>query len=116
MTKLEQFFFDNAGCSYDPKTETKQEGQARGAAELAKAMHYALDKGWTFEWDHDAGESCNCGEKNCGHTVEYCLLEDASNGNRILGSLSGICGATADYRRVVEAELALEAMHRAEGK
>ena len=115
MTKLEQFFFDNAGVGWNPQTETKQEGQARGAAELAKAMHYALDKGWTFEWGAD-DQRCNCGKKNCGHTVEYCQLEDASNGNHILGSLSGICGATAAYRRVVEAELALEAMHRAEGK
>lgn len=109
MTKLEQFYFDNAGSSYDPKVETEEQGKARGAADLAKAAHYALDQGWTFEWDTDPdGHSCDE-----DHSVEYCQLWD---GETLLGSLSEICGATDDYRRVVEAELALEAMHAREAK
>lgn len=104
MTKLEQFFFDNAGFSFDPKTETKEQGMERGAVELAKAMHFALDQNWTFEWGTDE-DGHECDED---HSVEYCQLND---GNILLQSLSGICGATVDYRRVVEAELALQAMN-----
>lgn len=110
MTKLEQFFYDNAGYSYDPKTETKEQGKVRCAVDLARAAHYAIDQpDWHFEWGQD-DQPCECGEPNCDHLVEYCQLCDGDN---LLESLSGISGATDEYRRVVEAELALEAMNKA---
>ena len=107
MTKQEQFFYDNAGSSYDPKTETKEQGQERGARRLAEAETYAAQSGWTFEWGQD--DRCDHGKDcdNHSHMAEYCLL---SNGDEVLASLSMICGPTSDYRRVVQAELALEAM------
>lgn len=113
MTRLEQFFYDHAGYGYDPETETPEHAQQDHAVQLAAALHYAIDHLWHFEWAPDRDEPCNCGERNCGHTVEYCQLW---GGYRVLASLSAICGATDDYRRVVEAELALEARatHKAE--
>jgi hypothetical protein len=110
MTKLERFFYDNAGYSYNPETETPEDGKRKGAIALAAAVRFALENGWRFDWDNDTDEPCNCGESDCDHTVEFCLL---THGDTLLGSLSGICGATENYRRVVEAELALEAMRRA---
>lgn len=47
------------------------------------------------------------------HACEYCDLHDA-DGN-LLASLCGIWDASADYRRVVQAELALEAIDAIEG-
>ena len=34
MTKQEQFFYDHAGWSYDPKTETPEQGRERCAKDL----------------------------------------------------------------------------------
>jgi hypothetical protein len=108
MTKQQQFFYDNAGGSWNPATETWQEGTARYAAELAQAETYAQEQGWFFTWEaddipcqHEDGED---------HEAEVCDLN--ARDHALLGSLSGICGATDEYRRVVQAELALEAKGR----
>lgn len=60
LTKLEQFFYDNAGgFSYDPKTETAEQGRERGACLLARAAVHALENNWSVEWSADEdGECC----------------------------------------------------------
>lgn len=104
MTKTEQFFFDHAGWGYDPLTETSDEGRARCAKRLAAAEQWATDEGMSFEWTPDEyadepGEWC-------------CVARDA--GGVVLASLGGVGFESGEpwgdpYRRVVEAELALEA-------
>ena len=105
------FFLRNAGCSYNPNTETKQQGMARGARRLAKAERDARALGYTFEWNDDwsigdHSKEFDCYEDGGPDTCEYCLMRD-ENG-KVVQSLHCIDDATREYRRVVEAELALE--------
>ena len=110
------FFLRNAGYSYDPKTETKQQGRARCARESAKAERDASALGYTFNWadDPEGCIGCDCGSPDCAcstskpHETLWCWVED-ENG-KTLASLGSICGATREYRRVIEAELAQESL------
>jgi len=103
-----RFFHENAGWSVPP-------GKAACALSLAKAEAEASAKGWQCEWSPDECIGCDCGSENCPcctgepHEVERCTLTDESG--EFLACLGGICGATHEYRRVVEAELAVEASH-----
>jgi len=110
MTKQEQFFYDNAGGCYDPATETWEEGRTRSAVRLAQAETWAVQEGLRYCWWPDPDGCCmdDCDHADC----EYCELVHPDG--IVRESLSGICGATPDYRRVVQAELALEAMGRQE--
>lgn len=118
MTKQEQFFYDNAGYSYDAKVETAEQGRERCAKSLAQAETYARDENWRYDWDQDrdACIGCDCGSGECAcstgepHETLTCVLRDEHA--HVLASLGGICEPTAKYQRVVEAELALEAMPR----
>lgn len=110
-----QFFFEHAGHSYDPKTESKTQGRKRCARALARAERQALELGYSFEWliDSDVDSSdfscskpawnlwgCIC-RNSCGESVESLWgIDFGRNGNPW----------SAPYRRVVEAELALEAL------
>jgi hypothetical protein len=108
------FFLKHAGYSYDPKTETPMQGRIKTAHKLAQAEKYAKNHDWIFEWGDDWDDPKHCDKSNGDgteykpKTCEYCYLyNDVSD---VLASLSCIDDADADYRRVVEAELALEAM------
>lgn len=102
LTAAEQFFFDHAGYSYDPKSETAEHGRIRCAKNLAAAEGIAREAGVSFEWvpDADVDEPNQWG----------CMLHDAAGS--IHQSLWGIdFGRHGEpwgdkYRRVVEAELA----------
>ena len=105
------FFLRNAGYSYNPETQTKQAGRSECARKLAKAERDARALGYTFEWRDDwsvgnhfkeYGECYANGEPS---TCESCLMLDDGE---VVQSLGCIDDATRDYRRVVEAELALE--------
>ena len=107
------FFLRNAGYSYDPKTETKQAGRASCARKLAKAERDARALGYTFDWEDDWSLGCTH-EKYYGEayangepaTCESCIMRDPAGA--VVQSLGCIDDATREYRRVVEAELALE--------
>ena len=106
-----QFFYTNAGCAYDPKTETPTEGRKRCALILAAAETFARAAGVSFEWliDVDADEPGQWG----------CILRD--NTGEAKQSLWGIDFGPGgspwgeNYRRVVEAELALDYMRETIG-
>lgn len=106
-----QFFFRNAGYSYNPKTQTKQQGRAACARKLAKAERDARALGYTFAWEDDWSIGDHQKEFDCyvdsgPDTCETCMmLDDAGN---VVQSLGCIDDATREYRRVIEAELALE--------
>lgn len=128
MTKQEQFFYDNAGYSYNPKTETETEGRQRGAVAMAQAETYAREHNWSFSWEYEQerpqdvfGKPCprksKCNLSDCKfahynprNEFFSCLLWDNGDTPKVIGSLGMIEAPTREYRRVVEAELALEAM------
>ncbi len=100
MTRQEQFFYDNAGWSYNPATQTEEQGRIECAKRLAQAELEARAAGISYSWDR---EDCDCEEKD--HNSYYCM---ACDGDTLVASLGMICGPTREYRRVIEAELALE--------
>jgi hypothetical protein len=106
------FFIENAAYGYDPKTETAAQGRERGARLLAAAESLASARGWTFEWADDS-QPCDC-DCDCAETWPEVCIARSGSGARV-GCLGGICGATREYKRVVQAELALEHMDWKEG-
>lgn len=74
-----------------------------------------MREGWEFSWESDhLGELgdhdlwCGRGEKCRGHEIVGCILRDEFGEH--LASLWGIIDPDPHYIRVVEAELASEAM------
>lgn len=110
-----RFFYNHAGWSYNPNTETKSQGRWRSARALTAAEKGAKAKGLKFHWeyDQDGCSGCECGYKDCRCANGTCQPEVCivySPEDKQLASLSGICGVTSDYGRVIEAELAQEAL------
>lgn len=100
-----KFFFDHAGYSYNTPTETAEQGRQRCAEQLAHAEEQGRDAGLSFHWERDQLEDDN---------EWYCACYNAEG--ETVASLAGVdfgddgepWGST--YRRVVEAELASEAL------
>lgn len=111
LSPAAQFFFDHAGSSYNPATETPEQGRTRCAIQLAEAealylrAHQVSDV--TCEWvtDPDADLSWMRPKDRKNACVEGCGIK---NNEEYLASLWGITDADDDYKRVVRAELALE--------
>lgn len=114
------FFYKHAGYSYDPAKETEAEGRERGAIQLAQAEQYALNNDWEVVWEYDQEPciGCDCGDFDCPcyarreHETFAAFLTDGRGreSHHILAALGSICEPSEEYRRVVNAELALEAM------
>jgi hypothetical protein len=109
-----EFFYEHAWYSHDPKTQTPEQGRRECAGLLAKAEQWGNDEGLSFEWEIDQGiDSSSFDDDPEPWALWCCLARDASG--EIVASLSGIdFGRDVEpwgqaYRRVVEAELALEA-------
>lgn len=106
------FFLRHAGLSYNPATETRQQGRAAGARRLAAAERDARALGYRFEWQYDPAGCIGGGAADCdcstgrAHECMVCLMLDPAGVCR--QSLGSVCKPSRDYRRVVEAELALE--------
>jgi hypothetical protein len=119
------FFKTHAGYSYDPKTETREEGKQKCARAMAQAEKLFLEcegEDIWFEVEEDFDESClgDCENIEDYHSGKYqmysCYLwrkdESARNGRRIILSLHAVSvaeGESDPYLRVIRAELALEA-------
>ena len=106
-----QFFYKHAGWSYDPKIETKTQGRWKCAHALAEAEAWAADV-LTFEWKEDDDVDWS-GHDWCGrcdnHTALGCVACWAATGE-VAADLWEILDPDANYRRVIEAELACEVM------
>lgn len=101
------FFRKHAGYSHGVG-ESKAKAQTRNAQSLARAEAEAKARGWTVEWEDDPEEWQGDGERP--FEVLTATLYDADGGG-VLDSLggNGMTGnrkTDADFRRVVEAELA----------
>ena len=103
MNSTEQFFYDNAGWAYDPKTETSDQGRQRCARSLAVAEQWRITNGAWFQWEQDDinDEYLTplfwCGMYLPGH-------------KHPVQSLGGIDDRGSTYARVIQAELALQEM------
>lgn len=108
MPSAYHFLLKHAGYSYGPG-QTPIEGRRATAKDLAKAERLAERFGLTFQWEHDPGaEPLDSWDDDVEHVAESCVCF-APDG-RPLASLCGIWDADDTYRRVVEAELASEAL------
>jgi hypothetical protein len=82
-----------------------------------QAREYAEGQGWYWVWADDWDDHTHCGKgyddgtEYRPETCEYCQLM-THDGTTVLASLSCIDDADDNYRRVIEAELAIEAMAR----
>ena len=107
----EAFFYANAGYSYDPKTETEEQGRIRCARDLARAELWAEKQGYRFEWMDD---DINSSFYNDDLPVRnlYCCQMWAVDGRTPVQSLGGIDAPEQDgYFRVIQAELASQQYH-----
>lgn len=110
-----EFFYEWAGYGYTPGKETPERGRRNGAVALADAERRAAELGWSFEWEIDPHiDSSDFSDDPEPWQLWCCCCRD-EDGN-VLSSLSGIdFGRDVEpwgqpYRRVVQAELALEAL------
>jgi hypothetical protein len=97
LTADQFFFYQNAGYSHDPK----------------KAEQHARNLGWEFEWEFDQDPDLSWmtdEDRKQEHEVLCCRIPDPENTRFSLPSLCGITDPDSNYRRVVEAELASEAL------
>lgn len=104
LLKAYRFFFESAGYIVGHRAEC--------ALSLARAEECARDYEWQAEWvwDDDADLSwMTDDERQQPHEVLGCVLKD-DVGN-VLASLWGITDPDRAYMRVIEAELADEALH-----
>lgn len=111
LSPAEQFFYDNAGLSYIPGKETPEEGRLRNALEYATAEEWARDYDADYQWSDDWGidhvaEFPDAYDSE-PETCEACLMYIDGE---LVASLSCIDDADDNYRRIIEAELALEAI------
>lgn len=118
LTKDQAFFFGHAGYSYDPITQTPEQGRTLCAINLAAAEEKARNAGVSFAWsiDPDCTSADWKGNREDGGKYRnpwqtwICCAYDANG--ELLDSLGGIdfgrdgspWGDT--YRRVCEAEIA----------
>lgn len=99
-----RFFLEHAGYATPP-------GRAACAASLARAEEQAQGAGLRFEWVADEYPDLSWmdeAEAARDYEVLGCVVCDPAGQH--LASLWGIVDADANYRRVVEAELAAEAL------
>jgi hypothetical protein len=114
------FFARWASVSWNPATQTREEGRVEGARKLARAEALARDLGFSFECSIDPdvtsadwrGPRQDGGKYRNPWATWFCVMRDPAG--EVAGSLGGIdFGRDGEpwgkaYRRVIEAELACE--------
>jgi hypothetical protein len=103
------FFYRHAGYGYGPG-ETPEQGRKKGAAALAKAEQEATARGWTVKWEEDPEGWDSIGDIDPDDVREILSAVLYDEDGKVLESLGGIVNPDRNYSRVVEAELALEAL------
>ena len=88
----------------------REQGAGKNSEELAQAEQEAEERGWKVEWSQDEDEYQMGDEEKMPNEVLCATLKDKDG--HVLESLGGIGDPSRDYARMVEAELALEALAR----
>ncbi len=107
------FFYEHAGRSCRPP-QTWAEGALEGARKLASAEEWARHECCWFDWSQDERDSREWNKTRPYYPQQACVMHDAQG--RAVQSLCGIDFGRKNpdphgtYVRVVQAELALEAM------
>lgn len=112
------FFIANAGYSYHPPTESSFVGRVRCAMRLAAAEEWLQTKHHGYAWEIDDHDSSDFNDDQSPWALWFVALsvEQSCGHLHVVASLGGIdFGRAGDphthcYGRVVQAELALEAM------
>lgn len=106
-----QFFLSQAGYSFDPKLESRMQGRIRNARALAVSERKARNEGYSFDWREDDCDSSEWSDESPAYVQWVCVMRDSSGA--IVQSIYGVDFGrdglpwNNSYRRVVEAELAL---------
>jgi hypothetical protein len=108
MTDAVTFHYENGGYSYNPATETSEQGRIRCAHEAAAAEVHAATHGWLVRWCDDPIVQDHHYAPDGVQSCEHAALTDATG--EVLASLGCIDDADDNYRRVVAADLTIEAM------
>jgi hypothetical protein len=108
MNEREQFFYDNAGWSYDSLTETPEEGHVNTAKHLANAERWAAENDIEFVWERDPEELIPAYVCLAGSYPELCGCMDVEAALAGVTFEEGQSWLTDPYAQVVEAELASE--------
>lgn len=110
------FFFEHAGWSYTPGKETAKQGRWRCARALATAEREGSKAGFSFEWEYDGMTSADWTDAKPAWATWECVCRNVNGKTRatLCGVDFGRGGQPWDNpcRRVVEAELASEALDR----
>lgn len=107
------FFYEHAGVSWMPGKETQEQGRERGAIENAAAESWARNAGYSFSWMIDPHADSSEFKKGKPYSLWECVCHRSDG--EIDNSLGGIdFGRDGQpwgdsYKRVVEAQLAIEA-------
>ena len=109
MNSTEQFFYDNAGWAYDPKTETSDQGRRRCARSLAVAEQWRITNGAWFQWEQDDIDSSFFSDEQPVTPLFWCGMYLPGHKHPVQ-SLGGIDDRGSAYARIIQAELALQEM------
>lgn len=111
------FFYQHAGYSYNPATETPEQGRRKCARALARAERAGSDAGLGFRWSIDPDTDSSDWNDDPEPWAQWvCECVDADG--ETVACLGGIdFGRDGEpwgdpYQRVVEAELAAEALSK----
>jgi hypothetical protein len=109
LTPAQMFFYSHGGWNYaSGSKETSEQGHVRCAIELERAeteyldAHRVDDVRFEFEPDNAFPREPGCMPDHQWQATLY-------HGDHVLATLGGIDDDSSEYRRVVRAELALEA-------
>lgn len=113
LAEAERFFYKHAGYSYDPATETQEEGRVRCAKELAKAEAWlTAQPGFEVEWMEDTDYDPKDYDVPMPATGWGCIVKVGEKRESLWGITFDGDGHPSGnpYARVVVAELASELM------
>ena len=114
----EQFFYEHAGYSYDPKTETKEQGRRRSARALARAEQLGRELDFCYAWERDDLTNEEFSGEKPYYYLWRCRVHKFRNPEETLASVCGVDFGrdgypwNDPYSEVVEADLALEILSR----
>lgn len=107
-TTVQWFLANQRMTSYDPATQTPEQGALESAQDYAMAEQTASERGWWVTWETDDTQD------EPGDQMAMLWEDGYEHGMTdptMLASMGGIeANATDDWKRAIAAELALEAI------